>query len=308
MGWIDATTAAAVALALASTPAVACTAEAVARLPLTTFRGLPVVGMEINGHALPMILDTGAQYTVVTPEAAQEAGLVPDRRYATKMHGITGLAGDTWNYDSAPVALSLGNLDLGTNRLRIAAIIGREGLGQVAGALGADFLSRHDLELDIPHSTATIYDIHGCVGDFVPWLVPHDRVESAWSGHDQTQMTIPSSIGAMPVRTFIDTGAAASMITRRAATAAGTSDAAMTASTPVTGIDGLGMPIAARSFAFQRLQVGNETFAGVSVLVCDCDIPNADMQIGEDFISSRKLWLSYQTGQVFIVRAGRDAR
>jgi predicted aspartyl protease len=281
----------------------ACELRPVARMPLTVFMGVPVVSVELDGHAMPFLLDTGAQVTVISPENASQAGLPPDPAWKSRIWGVVPNQETAWNFDARYKSLVVGGLDTGGGHIRVARFGSPEVARHLSGILGADVLAKHDLEIDIPHGIATLYDPQGCIGDFVPWTAAHDRVEHAWTDARQTQLTIPARIGEVPVRTFVDTGASATMVTRSAAIAAGEDDSAMTAGPSRIAHDATGRVIVGREHAFQSIQVGAETFDGATVMVCDCSIPDADMQIGEDFLKIRKIWLSYSTGQIFVTRA-----
>ena len=285
-------------------PALAkCTTTPRAALPLTAYRGIPVVAVEINGHTLPFLLDTGAHITIMTPQAAINAQLPPDRRQIALIQGIAA-DGSGWNYDAQIKSFRLGDLSLPRTRIHIGDIISRDQGSEIAGILGADILGQFDLELDMPGGLATLHAVAGCIGDWVPWREPHDTITNAWANKEQTMMTLPASLNGRPIRSFIDTGATYSMLTRTAALAAGADDQKLSASPrPPSITDATGNTIEARQHQFPALQIGNEIFRKVRLIVCDCTIPDADLQIGQDYLSIRKTWLSYSTGTIFVVKA-----
>ena len=95
------------------------------------------------------------------------------------------------------------------------------------------------------------------------------------------------------------------MLTREAAIAAGEDDAQIGAGTPRLARDVTGRTVVGRDHAFTQVQVGDEEFYKVGLLVCDCVVPDADLQLGEDWLRTRVVWLGY-TGKVFIRRGGEQ--
>ena len=289
----------ALAATAASAQASACQPALLAALPIETYRSVPVVAVAINGQPARFILDTGAQWTAITPAAAMRLGLAPDRSRKSESHGLGADGTEAWNYDASTRSVAIGAMALGAMPLHVASILG--GTGDVDGVIGADILSRHDLELDMPSRMARIYDSSGCAGDFVPWAGTHDWVEDGWAPSNQGQLNVPVTLGDVPIEAAIDTGSAQSMVEAGAAASA---QGAEPQGAPSGGsaTDGTGRSIPTTTVVFAHASVGQEGFSDLAVEACDCDIPGAQMQVGEDYLSVRVVWLSFPTGQVFIRR------
>jgi predicted aspartyl protease len=297
-------TAAALFASLGTAPAQAiCTVVPLAVLPVTMFKEIPVVTVVIDGTPMRFVLDTGAKWTAITPRGADALHLVPDHGNMSESHGISGTPDKvSWNYDAHTKTIAIGDLVLTHRSLHVARLL--NGTDEIAGIIGADILGAHDVDLDLPLKVIRLYDPKGCVGDFVDWPGRHDHIGEAWTPGNQAQLQIPTTLGSTSLRTAVDTGASESMIARRAAVASGADDDALFRSTGAETVDATGTPIPTRMFSFRRLRIGGEQFSNIDLKVCDCEIPNADFQIGEDYLASREVWLSYTTGQIFIRRHG----
>src|ERR1700737_2661796 len=95
--------------ALASTPAYAADKVAVCgtiRLAETAVAMLdnqPIVKVFANSATVLLLLDTGAEATVLTPAAAQRIGAQQARVMGRQMHGITGdIPASEWGRPSSP--------------------------------------------------------------------------------------------------------------------------------------------------------------------------------------------------------------
>jgi hypothetical protein len=266
------------------------------------FDNVPIIGINVNGLEMPFLLDTGANMSLMTPTAAVNAGLTVDNGEIMQMQGIIPNQNNPWNYDGNFRSLSIGNVAMGPGHIHIADLQNPSLANHIAGILGADILSTHDLDLDIPNETATIVSIQGCAGDFVPWSTPHDVVANAWINPAENELGISSSLNGTPIQTLLDTGASRSMITLTAAITAGQPPATLSQPNNTIVYDATGNRIDTKISTLNNLTIGDETFQNVNTEICDCSIPGAELQLGEDYIARRHLWLSYGTGQIFIMR------
>ncbi|HXH84028.1 MAG TPA: retropepsin-like aspartic protease [Candidatus Tectomicrobia bacterium] len=114
-------------------------------VPVQIVQNIVLVPVVLNGrHGATLLLDTGAQYTIVNPEVAARAGL--DAAAGTP-RTVRVAGGRTLEMPFVPLAaLSVGeatveNLQVGVYRTAPSARI-------VDGILGADFLSRFTITID----------------------------------------------------------------------------------------------------------------------------------------------------------------
>jgi predicted aspartyl protease len=117
---------------------------------LTRLRPVPIVEVEVNGLGpLRFILDTGASMTVITPAAAQVAGIKPTRQKPTAV----GAGGQS------PARLAkLKRFRVGTHAARDLEVVilnlshVEKPLGiKLDGIIGYNFLRDCILTIDYPH-------------------------------------------------------------------------------------------------------------------------------------------------------------
>ena len=146
--------AAARALAVSSVEPPPPGAPAAARAGTTTIpfvAGAPIlVAARINGAGpVTLILDTGADRTMVAPAALARLGIVTPNTYGAEVRGVTGVA-------RADV-LWIESLDVGGARAGPLAIVAHDaGLPQADGLLGRDFLSLFSVTIDARASIVTL--------------------------------------------------------------------------------------------------------------------------------------------------------
>src|SRR5256885_9764213 len=126
--------------------------------PYTTlFRSPITVEARLNGAALTLIVDTGADRTVISPDALARAGLAGQPGRPVEVIGVTGSASAT------PVTLPL--LDIAGTRIGPLAVIVyappstlRRGLtpDAIDGLLGRDVLDAFTLSVDTASGRATL--------------------------------------------------------------------------------------------------------------------------------------------------------
>ncbi len=135
----------------------ATTADGVTTIPIKVIkRGEAVealVGMCFAGKGpYPMVLDTGAEFTVITTQLAKEIGLKPSGSpLDVEGAGCTTKA-RTYELESA----SVGGIELEGNTIVTVDAPG-SGRGQPDGSLGADVLSRFgSVKIDFKKETLTL--------------------------------------------------------------------------------------------------------------------------------------------------------
>ena len=66
---------------------------------------------------------------------------------------------------------------------------------------------------------------------------------------------------------------------------------------PIHGI--AGSTIMVRLHRFGSMRIGNDQIDGPEIGVGDSQLISPEMIIGRDYVRSRRIWISYRTGQVF---------
>ncbi len=105
--------------------------------------------INLNGVAVTLLLDTGAERTVISPAALSRAGIAVHGARPVQILGVTG--------GSAAHELTVPRLDVAGARVGPLAIIVHDvGLGDVDGLLGRDVLDYFTLTVDAAAGRATL--------------------------------------------------------------------------------------------------------------------------------------------------------
>jgi len=262
-------------------------------VPLTLREGFPVVPVQMNGQALPFLLDTGTSATILWPETAGRLGLPPDPRRSSINLGIGGAA-------EGPNALvrhfRFGGRDI--ERISLPVPRGSARPAPQAGLIGADLLRDRDLEFDLPGRRVLLRPPSPC-RPLPGWDGAFERIDVRIT--PSGLVTLPVRIGGQTFQALLDTGAQRSVIKTPAARQAGAPEAVLEA-VPVGTAFGVGpgqLPV--RAWPDPPMQVGSETLRGMTLLVAD--LPEAvtgDLVLGLDYFATRRILLSYATQTLFV--------
>jgi predicted aspartyl protease len=113
--------------------------------------GAPIlVAAQINGAGpVTLVLDTGADRTMVTPEALARLGILAPNTYSAEIRGVTGA--------TRADVVSVESVEVGNARVGPLAIVAHDaGLPQADGLLGRDFLSLFSVTIDARTSVVTL--------------------------------------------------------------------------------------------------------------------------------------------------------
>ena len=280
----------------------ACDVRERAQVPFTLTAGHLVVPLTVNGTVANVVLDTGAERSLVTPDAVQRLGLALDQWVGTEMRGVGGVE-EHQNAD--PRSLTLGGVALQRHTithdtsLTVGALPQMGGGAPIDGLLGRDFLSVFDLEFDMAADRLTLYAVAGCSGRFLPWTLPYASVPAV------TPMThalvIPIAIDGMRLTALLDTGASASMLTLPGMIRLGLTQRSL-AGDPGSAVRGVGRQATPmRRHRFASLQIGGETQSDPVLWVAPVRVaPIVDALLGADWLAmQRRVWISFATSQVF---------
>ena len=107
----------------------------------------PLADIGINGRTIPVVVDSGAFFSSISPGTAQELGLRLEQT-GLQLRGIGGEAGNTYV----------------TRVKNIQFIVGGSEPG-AGGLLGQNVLGIGDVEYDVPHGAIRIMRTAGCSSD-----------------------------------------------------------------------------------------------------------------------------------------------
>jgi hypothetical protein len=283
----------------------ACVVDDKASVKLAVIGGAITLPVEVNGVTATFILDTGAQRTVVTEDAVRRLGLARDEWVGTTMSGVGGIESRP---NADPRSLTLGGVKLVRRTLShdtslTVGILPRTRVGGllIDGLLGRDFMSLFDLDLDVPGRRLTLYQVHDCTGRFLPWQGGYAAVPVTLPAGNA--LVVPVAVDGTPLRALLDTGASSSLIAAPGLFRLGLQQAAL-AGDPADQVSGLGPHVVTmHRHAFRSLLVGDQRIDAPVIWVAPVRLtPIVDMLLGADWLTGRRIWISFSTRQLFVAR------
>jgi predicted aspartyl protease len=282
-------------------PPAVCTVDKVADLPARLVRGGVLVPATLDHMAVQMEVDTGATSSTVTPTFAGTRGLQPDPHRHTAVHGVGGqlVTRNTlvWSFEVGSQIWSAQSF--------ATAPLARDFQEEppVAGLLGADYLSDFDVELDLPHGRMTLWQVHGCEGDFALHGVPHWSMKLRRSSPARMIATV--QLEDQKLSALIDWGANETVLKEAVALRLGVTPAMLDADPAGESHGADKNAITAHRHRFAELRIGNGLFRHVGLAVAPIQAANVDMLLGIDYARTRHVWLSYATQQMFVAASPR---
>jgi predicted aspartyl protease len=278
-------------LVVTSAAAADCGSKASVGLPITFVSDLPVISLMVRNEPVSFILDTGAERTIIAPALAKRLHLRQDRAYPRQLRSLGGAVtgGDVELPGLAAAGVALPNFGawVGADLPPIAG---------VDGLLGADILSRFDVDLDLPHDYVRLYDNPACSPAQV-WHQPYTAIAANRSLHDR--LFFKALLDGQPIAAVFDTGARRSVLdTRAAGVAAGAGR--MVDAGPAIALHGMGGNVEGHMYRFRQLRLAGEQVADPALVVAPLDLEDADLLLGVDFLRTRRVWLSYRSHRIYL--------
>ena len=277
-------------------PPPVCEVKQVADIPLGAERGFLSADATIDDKPVTLLVDTGAEATMVTPAALARLHLGADPHRRTTLHGVGGAV---VSQNALLQSFGLGGLVLLDQSAAVAPLPVTQGVAlHASGLLGADWLSAFDVEIDLPQRRMRLYQVHDCSGDYVPWSGA--RVSSAVQLYGRGLVLLPATLDGSEVRALLDTGANRSALGEAAADQIGLTATALTRD-PVSqsvGVDGA--ISATREHRFDTLRVAGLRTSGLVVSISPLRLGIADLLLGADWLAHVRVWISYANRRVTV--------
>lgn len=121
-------------------------------IPMDLANGRCVVSVLLDGQPARMLLDTGAERSVVTPITAKRLGLQRDLWVDTTLRGAGGLLETHPNADVGSAIIGGTTLFQRPSSLGLSLSVANLDLGDADGLLGGDVLRHYTLDLDFPRA------------------------------------------------------------------------------------------------------------------------------------------------------------
>jgi predicted aspartyl protease len=278
-----------------------CSVQRAGVLPVQLDRGFLLVPGALNHNKVLLLVDTGAEASMVTPQAEMEFRLDRDGRRHTTLHGI---GGQITMVNARVTSFGVGDVEMMDVSIAVGPLPALPATDPpIGGLVGADYLSDYDVDLDVPHHTITLYNVQGCGEDFSPWqhavsVVPIRR-------QYKDLLTLDVTVDGQTMNALLDSGARGTTISAAAAQHLGLDSAALAhdRATSELGVDR--NTLASHLHQFDELRVGREVFHGPHLQVAPLLLPGAEMLLGADYLRTRHVWVSYATRRMFVAPPGQ---
>ena len=291
------------ALPAAAQPAGAqiCERRLLAENSLRDDDGFITTPVVIAGQAASLLVDTGSDDGLLTEAGALWLGLAQDPGHRTVMQG-TGGTGRTVRNVRLP-GIAIGALHLPGASLPVGALPALPVVTPpVAGLLGADMLSRFDVELDLPQHRIRFWRIQAGSDLCAPPPVWDGRYDSIPLERHGDRVMLDARLDGQPITVLLDSGARSRILSMQAAARLGV-DAERLGADPggiTAGVDLHETPY--HWHRFRSLAIGADTQAHPVLTVAPLAEP-VDLLLGADWFATRDVWISYATNRL-LVRPG----
>lgn len=282
-------------------------------LQVDMMAGKPTTVVKINGADTRFMLDSGAEFSLMSKAEASSLGL--RTRPFNGDARITGIGG------SSGVELTrVKNFGLlGATFNNVDFMVGGSDIGY--GVLGANLIDLADVEIDLAHGKMTLFSTDGC-GDspLAYWAKGSDYnvVDTELKANDRDLRTLVDVvINGKKLQAVLDSGAYATMLTRSAAERIG-----IDFNSPDVKVSGIthgfgGKMIRSWTINLDSFSVGTETIHHTQVQVLDGFFGDreTDMLLGVDFLLAHhvyvanrqhKMYFTYNGGRVFTLASAPD--
>lgn len=298
-----------------------CKMIQIADWPVRFERNKLIVDGTINGQKIGVMLDTGAEKSLILRAAAMRLGMDLHEAHGYRMIGIGG--------ETRAEVASINEFKIGqaTRHGWNVLVSGEHDFGGSSDfVLGEDFLHMTDVEFDLAHNAVRLYQPKDCERASLAYWATDGAGETEIDAVDDArpQIILTVQINGQPVRARLDSGAGASVLTKAEAARLG-----VTSDTPgvvaVARTVGLGSKwVDTWIGPFESFAIGNEVVRNVTIYFADLwkdatytatdsRIPKhllgeEPMLLGADFLrahrlliahSQRKLYFTYTGGPVF---------
>jgi predicted aspartyl protease len=280
----------------------ACGLTAHASLPVEPAGPFAAVPSTVNNVPARFVVDTGASNSVLSQTAATRSGVATDLKRVARSAGIGGSA----TYPTGRVDhLVLGGLPVDPAIMTVMPAV-----PLLDGNIGMDILGDVDLDVDLPGHRITLYRGQLCPGAMPPWEAPPTELATHVSmprllprDARPRMMLVEMELDGTTALAMLDTGSARSLVSKGFAARLGVNDAAL-ARAPTVRLTGLSRQTAQGwLWQFGDARIGRDHFSGPRLIVADLPDAPFDVLLGMDYLSHHRVWISFRSHRVFVLRA-----
>jgi predicted aspartyl protease len=256
------------------------------------------VRARIDGEPITLLVDTGAERTLLTEATVDRLHLPRDFQHATRTFGI-GSPTATWDAKLRN-GIELGGTEFPVDRVTVGRFAINEAAGNHAdGLLGADILLPFDIDLNLPlHEMALYRPRHGCRDAPPPWHEAYVAVDGVSTRQDR--LLLPFELDGTRGTALLDTGAQMSSISQHMAERVGLLEADLASDRTVMAHGAAPDQIPVRIHRFTTFRVGPAEMHAPALPVVPMSSGMGDALIGGDFLRGRRVWVSFSTQQLFL--------
>ena len=269
-----------------------------AEIPIEMHRNMLFVTALIDGQPVKLLVDTGAERTLLTQQTVERLHLPRDHTHATRTYGI-GDATAAWDA-LLPNGMVLGGVHFPVDRVTVGNFdIAHVGGDAADGLLGADILLAFDLDLNLPREQLTLYRARrACPNAPPPWHQAYIDVAGVAARRDR--LMVPFVLDGVNGMAVLDTGAQLSSISRTMAERMGLAPGTLSADHTVVAHGAAPNQVAVPIHQFRELRVGPAVIDAPKLPVVPMASGMGDALVGADFLKDRRAWLSFSTHRVFV--------
>jgi hypothetical protein len=280
-----------VALACSSAHAV-CRFDRVGTLPVIS-RDAPIIRVEVDGHSLPMVVDTGTRDIVIAPQTLSALHVSIESNRTIISSAVTG---SITSHIAVLQSLQLGAIRLSNIAVLVQTLPYQSATGiEPVGLIGLQVLRRYDVDFDLPHQEITLYRHSGCRP---PWDSVDDTVPLLLNGHGD--LLIPVQLNSHLLKAQLDSGAYGSVLTRFGARQLNIFDEQL-ADDRTIRVRTVGANVfTVHRHRFESLKIGDDLIARPILGVIDNDVARGEMFLGFDYMRTRRIFISFSGGKFYI--------
>ena len=303
------------ALAPAAVAQPKCQLLQIGQFSLQMKNNRPIIAAAINGQPARLLLDTGAQSSILFAAQARRLSVPLRQVRGVYVYGVGGKA-DVF-------AANIDDLTLDKYHAHNVSLMvlsgGTDRDTDVDGVIGEDFLSRVDLDVDFAAGVVRLLQPKDCKGDQVVYWNKAYSVTPILPSNVDGELNVSVSLNGVATKAMMDTGSSVSVVTPRALAAA----AIRFDQGEIEGaIHGVGRTtMAAGKVALPSFGFGDEQIKSAEIEVSDIYARNreasvgsrlaesvqpnvAQMLLGADFFLAHRVYIARSQHMVYISYVG----
>jgi predicted aspartyl protease len=278
----------------------ACHMLQLAELQVKVIGTKATIPVKVNGHETLFFIDSGATGSVINAAWADRLGIKKRIHFG---YANVGIAGSQALRDADADSFAVGEMSF-----RNANFLVEEGLPPaVGGVLGRNLLGGVDVEYDFAGDKVRLFRLEHCETMIPTYWAKAEQINTVdLLGSDQRNNAVVTDVfvNGRRLRALWDTGAAASLLTRRGAGRAGLT-AQTAGAVPAGKVGGFGFdPPDSWIAPVDGFALGREQISHTLLRFIDTDPLAEDMLLGFDFFRSHRVFVAYSQHKLYFTYNG----